>query len=85
MGLSQEQVAAELNCDYSTYGKLENGRTSMDVDRLMKIAEILKTTAAVLLGEGDANEKDPKVKFNIQFDMSPEDFKKLGLDKWIKF
>lgn len=84
MGLSQEQVASELNCDYSTYGKLENGRTSMDVDRLIKIAEILGTTASVLLGESD-NEKNPRIQLSVQFNMTPEEFKKMGLDKKIKF
>lgn len=85
MGLSQQKVAAELNCDYSTYGKLENGHTLMDVDRLLKIAEILDTKASVLLGESDPNEKHPKVQVSVQFNMTPEDFKKAGLDKRIKF
>jgi transcriptional regulator with XRE-family HTH domain len=79
-----EQVPAELNCDYSTYGKLENGHTSMDLDRFLKIAKILETNASVLLGETDATaDKSNRIQLSVHFDMSPEEFKKAGLDKKI--
>lgn len=51
LGLSRPDVADALGYkSRSTYNKLENGSLSLSVDQLIKIAEILQTDPAVLLG-----------------------------------
>lgn len=40
-GYSQEYMASKLGCDYSTYGKIENGHSKLTVQRMFQIAEIL--------------------------------------------
>lgn len=48
-GLSQEEMGTQLNMDYSTYGKIENGFTKLTVDRLYEIASILQLNVSDLL------------------------------------
>lgn len=83
LGLSQQEMAEQLSCDYSTYGKLENGRTIMDVPRLRKIAAILKTTTQDLLGDERKTPHDQNATFevNIKLQMTVEEFIRAGLDK----
>jgi transcriptional regulator with XRE-family HTH domain len=47
-GISQESVAYDLGIDYSTYGKIERGQIALTVDRLEKIATILKVSVEEL-------------------------------------
>jgi transcriptional regulator with XRE-family HTH domain len=57
-GYSQEYVANKLGCDYSTYGKIENGKSSLTVNRLFKLAEILEVEVNQLLQDRDFQEPD---------------------------
>ncbi len=41
-GFSQEFIANKLDCDYSTYGKIENGKSSLTLDRLFELSKILE-------------------------------------------
>lgn len=50
-GYSQEYIAEKLGCDYSTYGKIENGKSSLSVNRLFQLAEILEVDPKKLLGK----------------------------------
>lgn len=41
-GISQEQIARELDCSTLTYRNIENGRTSkIDLEKLDKICKVL--------------------------------------------
>ncbi len=47
-GLSQENIAHELNITQKAYSKIENGQTSLSLDKIVKIAKILvKKTSLV--------------------------------------
>ncbi len=48
-GFSQDSVARKLGCDYSTYGKIENGKSALTVSRLIKLAEILEVSVEELM------------------------------------
>ena len=54
-GFSQEYVAQELGINQSTYGKLERENTKINIDRLIKISEILDEDIASFL---DLNSKN---------------------------
>ncbi len=51
--LSQAEVAERLNISQSTYAKIEQGASRMDVDRLMALAEIFETEVHELLPHSD--------------------------------
>ncbi len=48
-GLSQQNVADDLGMSAAAYSKIENGRTSMSVNRLMQISDYFKVFVADLL------------------------------------
>lgn len=50
-GLSQENVAEELNMTTGNYGKIERGEISISVDHLAKISKALHVSIAELFGE----------------------------------
>lgn len=50
-GLSQEYVASKLDLHVINYGKIENNKTALTIERLYKIAEILEVSVMELLGE----------------------------------
>lgn len=52
-GLSQQQVAAELNVDRATYSYYESGRTQPSLENLKKIAEIFGVHLYELLEIGE--------------------------------
>ncbi len=83
LDLSQEDVANKLRCDYSTYGKIENGRTALSVDRLLEIARILDTDAPTLLGHKHhlPDTSQMRAQLSLQVSMTPEELKASGLDK----
>jgi len=54
-GFSQEFVAGKLDINQSTYGKLERDMSSITLDRLYKIADILEDDIANLLDIGKKN------------------------------
>jgi transcriptional regulator with XRE-family HTH domain len=47
-GYSQEYMGNQLGMDYSFYGRLENGKTHIKLDRLLEICEILEINVADL-------------------------------------
>lgn len=51
--ISKKDMAERLNVDYSTFWRKLNGKRNVDVSLLMRIAEILGTSAGYLLGETD--------------------------------
>lgn len=60
-GLSQSELARTLNTNHSVIGKYERDDVKPSIDVVKKLASILGTTAAYLLGEADSDElfKDP--------------------------
>ncbi len=48
-GYSQDYMAEMLGVSQSTYANLESGKTSLNIDRLLRIAEILETDFPKLL------------------------------------
>ena len=44
----QEDIAEEIGMSQSAYAKLENGSTKIDMERLVKIAEVLGITIVAL-------------------------------------
>ena len=49
-GFSQDFIADKLGITQSTYGKLERDASTITVDRLYKLAEVLQEDLTVLLG-----------------------------------
>ena len=58
-GFTQEELAARLNVVRQTVSKWEKGLSVPDADMLMRLAEILETTASTLLGSPIPDEKEP--------------------------
>ncbi len=51
-GFSQEYIADKLSMTQSAYAKLESGKITMSLDRLISVAEILETdTNSLLTGQ----------------------------------
>ena len=48
-GLTQKQVADKLNIAHVNYGKIENGKTQLTLERLVSIARILEIDMITLL------------------------------------
>jgi transcriptional regulator with XRE-family HTH domain len=46
---SQQYIADKLGCDYSTYGKIESGKTTLTVNRLFLLADIFEVDVKQLL------------------------------------
>ena len=91
-GYSQEYVANKLGCDYSTYGKIENGKSSLTVNRLFRLAEILEVEVHQLLVDRDAKQKEnhhvvvegghtPKIIMEIP--VSTEDLAQSGIREFL--
>ena len=53
-GLNQGDVAEMLSISQSAYAKIENGHTSLDINRLFKLAEFLEVTVNDLLPKSNA-------------------------------
>ena len=51
--LTKKDMAERLNMEYLTFWRKLNGKRGIDVILLMKIAEVLGTSASYLLGETD--------------------------------
>ncbi len=56
-GISQSDMAAKLHISQPSYGKIENGKSRLDVDRLVKITKILDVDISELVAasEGRTN------------------------------
>lgn len=50
-GYSQDYMAQELEISQASYARLESEETKLSIDRLLKIAEILKTDITEFFGE----------------------------------
>ncbi len=48
-GIKQFDIAAKLGLSESAYGKIERGETSLTIDRLKEIADVLETSIAELI------------------------------------
>ena len=84
--ISKMEMSRRLNIDYSTFWRKLNGERSVDIELLQKIAEVLGTSTAYLLGETDnpappiENEADENKNLPI---INVED-NNLGLGYWGK-
>lgn len=60
-GLSQNELAGILSTNHSVIGKYERDDVKPSIDVVKRLAEVLGTTAAYLIGEAEADElfKDP--------------------------
>lgn len=60
-GFSQNELAGILNTNHSVIGKYERDDVKPSIDAVKRLAEVLDTTIAYLLGEADSDElfKDP--------------------------
>ena len=59
MGISQENLAAQLNVVRQTVSKWENGLSVPDAEQLIKISEILGVEVSDLLGTVKEKENNP--------------------------
>ncbi|MCL2107459.1 MAG: helix-turn-helix transcriptional regulator [Oscillospiraceae bacterium] len=50
-GLTQAQVAEYLHLDRSTYAYYESGRTKINIDMLMRLADFYRVGLAALVGD----------------------------------
>lgn len=55
-GLSQNEVAKLLKTNHSVIGKYERDDVNPSIDAVKRLAELLDTTVAYLVGEADTNE-----------------------------
>ena len=62
-GLSQNELAGILNTNHSVIGKYERDDVKPSIDAVKRLAEVLDTTVAYLLGEAGTDElfKDPEM------------------------
>ena len=51
--LNKKDMAERLNMDYSTFWRKVNGKRNIDIPLLLRMADILGTSAGYLLGETD--------------------------------
>ncbi|ELR67968.1 transcriptional repressor [Fulvivirga imtechensis AK7] len=81
-GLSQSELAKILNTNHSVIGKYERDDVKPSIDVVKKLASILSTTAAYLLGETDSDElfKDPDMLRRLkEINAMPEEDRKCVL------
>jgi len=50
-GLTQQQVADHLHLDRSSYAYYESGRTKINIDILIRLAQFFQISLAMLVGE----------------------------------
>ena len=55
-GFSQNEVAKLLNTNHSVIGKYERDDVNPSIDAVKRLAELLDTTVAYLVGETNTNE-----------------------------
>ena len=78
-GFSQNELAKLLETNHSVIGKYERDDVKPSIDAVRKLAAILETTAAYLIGEADTNElfKDPAMMQRLKdINALPNDDKK---------
>lgn len=52
-GWTQKEVAEQIGCDTSTYGKYERGKIKLSVPVLLKLSQLYKVNCQNLLGLPD--------------------------------
>lgn len=81
-GFTQEYMAKMLSIEISTYGKIENGKTGLSLERLVDIAKILEVSPRSLLTDGvsvissigeDMPDNSPVVKLKIEIPVNRTD------------
>ena len=80
--LSQSELARILSTNHSVIGKYERDDVKPSIDVVKKLASILGTTAAYLLGETDSDElfKDPAMLQRLkEINAMPEEDRKCVL------
>lgn len=67
-GLSQKELANLLNTSHSVIGKYEREEMTPSIEAAVKLANLLDTTVAYLLGENKDSDllKDPKMLNRLQ-------------------
>jgi transcriptional regulator with XRE-family HTH domain len=67
-GLSQNELAKSLETNHSVIGKYERDEVKPSIDAVKKLAAMLGTTSAYLLGEAQSDElfKDPDMLRRLQ-------------------
>ncbi len=53
---TQEYMAEQLAIDVANYGRLERGKSKVDIERLKKIASILDVSLEALVSEKESNQ-----------------------------
>jgi transcriptional regulator with XRE-family HTH domain len=85
-GFTQEYMAVQLDCNYTTYGKIESGRTALTVEKLYAIAGVLKVSVFELLDPEyspiDKN-KNNKARLVLEIELDEQEMNKLG--GWQRF
>lgn len=56
-GITQEELAEKLSLSQSSYSKLENGETIIDIERLQEIANILNVPNSDFIPHSDKRDK----------------------------
>ncbi len=59
--ITQKEVAQMLDVEPNTFTRWANGNRTPDIETLKKIARILNTTVAYLIGETDAEVTEPTI------------------------
>lgn len=86
IGMSAEQVAAELGVSPSTIYRYENGEIEkMGIDKLEPVAKTLRTTVAVLMGWDEPSETHAKTDNTSTHDIQPASGGERASDDDIKF
>ena len=89
-GLSQNELAGILNTNHSVIGKYERDDVKPSIDAVKRLAEVLDTTVAYLLGEAGTDElfKDPEMlkrfKDILSFPRQKQEHILFALDSMIK-
>lgn len=83
-GLSQENLAQELNLSINGYGKIERNEVSVNYDRLLEVSKILQVSLEDIIGFDDNvafNNFNNTVEQQIGRYVVPAEIKKLYEDK----
>lgn len=54
--LTQEYMAVQLDIDVANYGRLERGKSKIDIERLKRIADILSVSLEEMVSEKETNQ-----------------------------
>lgn len=69
-GLSQQNMADELNLTLAGYSKIERGETELTINRLMRIAAILDFNITDVLSEDKSVMAEPQASYGIELSIA---------------